>query len=77
MLDWQRTLEFTGVKTDRTVFDKAMMVALHARFSDDEAGKAVGLTVFKEMLKACMEGHHRHYTVCKSDALRLPLSGPP
>ena len=50
MLDWQRTLEFTGVKTDRTVFDKAMMVALHARFSDDEAGKAVGLTVFKEML---------------------------
>ena len=47
-------LEFTGVKTDRIVFDKATMAALHARFSDDEAGNAVGLTVFKEMLKACM-----------------------
>ena len=46
-------LEFTGVKTDRVVFDRVMMTSMYNRFcSEVVLDKAMGMAPFKEMLKA-------------------------
>ena len=55
MTEWLAdVLEFTGVKTDRVVFDRVTMSALYNMFCSGLADNVVSVVTFKEMFKAHM-----------------------